>query len=90
MLGGIGYTEILLLGIVAVILFGRKLPEVARNVGNSYAQFRKGLSDIQSSINVEENDFSTNNNLEYEQAYDDAVEPSGPKFEPPVEEELEA
>ena len=85
MFGSIGYTELLVLAIVAVILFGRKLPEVARNVGSSYAQFRKGLSDIQSTINVDESDFS-GNNPEFERTYDDVVESTGPKFEPPEEE----
>ena len=48
--GGIGFSEMLVIGVVAVLLFGSKLPEVARNLGASYNQFRKGLSDIQSSI----------------------------------------
>lgn len=85
MFGSIGYAEIIVLGIVAVVLFGRKLPEVARNVGNSYAQFRKGLSEIQTSINSEEYDEASDFN--YERTYEDAIEPSGPKFEPPDEEE---
>ncbi len=84
MFGSIGYAEIIVFGVVAVILFGRRLPEVARNVGSSYAQFRKGLSDIQSSIETEDKqDYSSNE--EYEHTYDDVVEPMGPKFEPPSE-----
>ena len=51
--GGIGYAEIILIGIVAVVLFGSRLPEVARSVGQSYTQFRKGLNDIQSSVKSE-------------------------------------
>ena len=89
MFSGIGYSELIVLAIVAVVLFGRKLPEVARNVGNSYAQFRKGLTDIQSAMHVEDSDYSSNSNLEYERAYEDVVEPEGPKFEPPVEKEFE-
>ena len=42
--GGIGYLEIILIAIVAVMLFGNKLPEVARSVGQSYTQFRRGLN----------------------------------------------
>ena len=79
---GIGYVELMVLLTVAVVLFGRKLPEVAKNVGSSYAQFRKGLSEIQTSIELETED-TANPNLEYEQSYDDITEPSGPKFEPP-------
>ena len=52
-IGGIAPTELMIIAGLAVILFGSKLPEVARNVGSSYAQFRRGLSDIQSSIKNE-------------------------------------
>ncbi len=50
---GIGATELMLVAVVAVILFGSKLPEVARNMGKSYHQFRQGLNDLKSSINTE-------------------------------------
>ncbi|MFN5706772.1 MAG: twin-arginine translocase TatA/TatE family subunit, partial [Planctomycetota bacterium] len=48
--GGIGTSELLIIGAVAVLLVGSKLPEVARNFGRSYQQFRKGLTDLQSSF----------------------------------------
>lgn len=51
--GGIGYAEIILIAMVGVVLFGSKLPEVARSVGQSYTQFRKGLNDIQTSVKSE-------------------------------------
>lgn len=51
--GGIGYAEVILIAMVAVMLFGSRLPEVARSVGQSYTQFRKGLNDIQSSVKSE-------------------------------------
>lgn len=85
MFGGIGSAELIVLLIVAVILFGSKLPEVAKNVGSSYAQFRKGLSEIQSSIESEVD--QNEEHSPYEQTYDDTVEPTGPKFEPPSEDE---
>ncbi|HMP80064.1 MAG TPA: twin-arginine translocase TatA/TatE family subunit [Pirellulaceae bacterium] len=52
--GGIGTGEILVILVLAVILFGRNLPQVARSLGNSYQQFRKGLSEVQRSINVDD------------------------------------
>jgi sec-independent protein translocase protein TatA len=52
-LSGIGYSEVALIALIAVVLFGSKLPEVARSVGQSYNQFRSGLNDIQSSIKTE-------------------------------------
>lgn len=50
MIPGIGPMELVLLAIVAVVLFGSKLPDVARNFGQSYNQFRQGLSDLKSTI----------------------------------------
>jgi sec-independent protein translocase protein TatA len=47
---GLGTTELLIVGIVAVLLFGRRLPEVARSLGRSYQQFRRGLDDLQSEM----------------------------------------
>ena len=82
MIGPIGYSELIVLGIVAVVLFGRKLPEVARSVGNSYAQFRKGLSDIQTTFHDDEIETKPAR-LEYERDYDELAEPTSPKFQPP-------
>lgn len=84
---GVGYVELIVLAVVAVILFGRKLPEVARNVGSSYAQFRQGLSELQSSMNEVKDEISLNN-LEYDNDddYNQVYEP-GPKFEPPKDQQ---
>ena len=38
-----GYTEWILIGLVAVLLFGRRLPEVGRNLGKSLVEFKRGL-----------------------------------------------
>ena len=42
---GLGLQELVIVGIVAVLLFGRKLPEVAKSLGASYRDFKKGLSE---------------------------------------------
>ena len=46
-----GPGEMLLLAAVALLLYGGKLPEVARSWGKSFAEFRRGLSGIQNDIN---------------------------------------
>ena len=41
----VGSGEMMLILVLALLLFGAKLPEVARNVGRSVADFKRGLSD---------------------------------------------
>ena len=84
---GMGYLELVLLGIVAVMLFGSRLPEVARNLGGSYRELRKGLSDIQSSFDIDKNDFDTSNSRlpDYRNEVDDVDEPTGDAFQPPTD-----
>ncbi len=45
-----GGTEWLIILFVALLLFGRRLPEVARGMGRSITEFRKGLTDAQKGI----------------------------------------
>lgn len=40
-----GPAEIFILACVAVLLFGSRLPKLARDVGSSYNEFRRGLRD---------------------------------------------
>lgn len=49
---GLGMQELLIVGVVAVVLFGKRLPEVASSLGASYREFRKGLLDIQSQFHI--------------------------------------
>jgi TatA/E family protein of Tat protein translocase len=44
---GIGSWELVLLLVVALLLFGKRLPEVARNLGKGIMEFKRGLYDIQ-------------------------------------------
>lgn len=44
---GLGYTEMMLFGIIALMLFGSKLPEVARSLGGTYRQLRKSVDEFQ-------------------------------------------
>lgn len=85
---GLSMQELVIIGVIAVLLFGKKLPEVARSVGKSYSQFRKGLTDMQGEFNraVSINDDSARKPRRvdrYEDDYYDRDETSAPKFEPP-------
>ena len=44
---GIGPTEMIIVAIVAVLLFGSQLPKVARSLGSAIPSFRACLRDIE-------------------------------------------
>jgi len=43
---GLGPMELAIVGMVAVLLFGKRLPSVAKAVGQSFAEFKRGLKDL--------------------------------------------
>ncbi len=46
----IGPVQLLVILIVALLLFGKRLPEVARSMGRSIQEFKKGLNEAQREI----------------------------------------
>ncbi len=55
MFGGIGPTEILIILLIVLLLFGaKKIPEVARGLGKGIREFKKAAKDIQDEVKIEE------------------------------------
>jgi sec-independent protein translocase protein TatA len=43
---GLGTIEVAIIGMVSVMLFGGRLPKVARSVGQSIVEFKRGFLEI--------------------------------------------
>jgi sec-independent protein translocase protein TatA len=48
---GVSPTEMAVLMLVALLVYGGELPKVARSWGKSLAEFKRGLSNIQNEFN---------------------------------------
>jgi sec-independent protein translocase protein TatA len=93
---GLSVQELMVLGVVAVILFGKRLPDVAKSLGTSYREFRKGLTELQSQIDIGDTFHRAGSYLPRTKSpaslprygVDDAEDydqPTAPKFELPAE-----
>jgi len=59
LLGFLGGYEWIIVAVVGLLVFGRRLPSVARSLGSSYNQFRAGLKDEVKAIHHETIDTKT-------------------------------
>ena len=48
--GSFGFQEILLLLLLGVLLFGRKLPDIGRSLGKTVIEFKKGIGGLEEEI----------------------------------------
>ena len=52
MFGNLGFTEIMVLGIVVLLVFGAKrLPEIGQSLGKGIREFKQSLSDAGEAVN---------------------------------------
>jgi sec-independent protein translocase protein TatA len=48
-----GWQEIIILLVIGVLIFGKRLPEVGRNFGKSIVEFKKGIKGVGDEIDAE-------------------------------------
>ncbi|HEV3418450.1 MAG TPA: twin-arginine translocase TatA/TatE family subunit [Pirellulales bacterium] len=87
-----GPSDMMVIGVVAVLLFGKNLPQVARQAGRALSELKKGMAGIQSELNSAIYDSDSSSSSTYRQSSssfasyrddDDRDEQTAPKFEPP-------
>ena len=83
---GLSFQELLIVGVVAILLFGKNLPDVAKKFGGMYRDFRKSLDDLRSQVDFTDTFNSVPAKSKPRKTYsdyDDLDEVTAPKFEPP-------
>ncbi len=73
----------LILGVIAVLLFGERLPEVARSVGKGLMEFKRGIRSIQEDIEGAINSAASTPTVSRHDEPEEREEATAPKFEPP-------
>jgi sec-independent protein translocase protein TatA len=47
---GIGTPELMIVGVVALLLFGNRLPSVMRSLGKGISEFKQGMDEINTDV----------------------------------------
>ncbi len=84
---GLSTGTMVFIAVLAVLLFGEKLPEVSRKVGKWFIDFKREVGSLQNELRsamdaADSPQTSTAKAAKYE-APEDREEATAPKFEPP-------
>jgi len=52
----LGPAELIVIGILGVLIFGHRLPDVGRSLGKGIIEFKKGIKGIENEIDQAEDD----------------------------------
>lgn len=77
----LGTTELIIIMVVGVILFGRRLPEVGRYLGKGIVEFKKGIRGIEDDIDNNQTAGLFNTNTAEPPRPPQRIAPTAPKFE---------
>jgi len=80
-----GPMEMIIILLIAVLLFGKRLPEVGRSLGKGLVEFKKGVRGIEDEFDSAASSSSTGTQPAHDDV-DDRDEATAPKFEPPTAE----
>ncbi len=84
----LGMMEMIVVMGVAVLLFGKRLPEVGRSLGKGIIEFKKGLRGIEDEFDLTSTSAPATRTRRSDEparpASSDDTESSVPKFEPPT------
>ncbi len=78
-----GPLEMIIIGAIAVLLFGKRLPEVGRSLGKSIVEFKKGIRGVEEEIDSATSESTADDSHRQSEDRDEAT---APKFEPPSNE----
>jgi len=55
MFGSIGTSELLVILLIALLLFGKdRLPDLARSIGKAVRQFRSAIDEVKDELNIDD------------------------------------
>jgi len=90
---GVGPPEMIIVGIIALLLFGKRLPEVARSLGKGITEFKKGMNGIEDELHSSVRSTpgsskasSTSSSSTRPSVESDDQQWKAPRFEPPTSE----
>ncbi len=87
---GISSQEMIVFGVIALLLFGKRLPEVAKSLGKGVTEFKRGLNGIERELTSTTNTRSSYTPPSRPIPDDNRIETTAPKFEPPTQAPIDA
>ncbi|MFN0050782.1 MAG: twin-arginine translocase TatA/TatE family subunit [Planctomycetales bacterium] len=87
---GINHWEMMLVFVIALLLFGKNLPQVARSLGKGMMEFKKGLHGMEDEMYSSASARQPTAPQSRPMPIEEREETTAPKFEPPKFEPTEA
>ena len=70
--------ELIVVMVIALLLFGKRLPEVARNLGKGVVEFKKGLKGVEEDVDQSASQSYPGGSSSQQQIPSDSAAPSAP------------